>query len=421
MFIFLSGEMIMPDQNHVAIVKQGTEAINKWRQNNPKDKLNLENARLNGIWLYKADLSEANLKGAILERANLAETNLTGCDLSKGNFSDAVLVKAKIKNANASRAFFINSNLHDVDLTGSNLFACNFFSASLFGANLSKVNLSEAVMNLSDLSLTTLFKTNFSKAKMYNASFFGSEMEKTIFQNTILSGAEFLNSNFIKVNFENVKIKNTIFANVNLNQLLKLSETVHLGPSHVDFFTLSITFSANSDNFNSNVKEFLLDTGLSPELLKELPRILSKKKYYDAFVCYGNPDKNHAEKIVTDLRKHGVSCWLYSLDATVGKRTWNEIKFQRQKADKMIVLCSAPSLLRDGALKEIEEQIDEDPDKIIPISFDNTWKEENFKVKRGSYDLKPFLLDKNYADFSNLTIYERSLNKLLRGLEKTEK
>jgi len=44
----------------------------------------------------------------------------------------------------------------------------------------------------------------------------------------------------------------------------------------------------------------------------------------------------------------------------------------------MIVICSSESLIRDGLLKEVEEQIDEDPDKIIPISIENLWKEKVF-------------------------------------------
>jgi len=87
----------------------------------------------------------------------------------------------------------------------------------------------------------------------------------------------------------------------------------------------------------------------------------------------------------------------------------------------MIVLCSAKSLIRDGVLKEIEEQIDEDPDRIVPISLDNLWKESGFSVKRGQRDLKPFLLERNFADFTDKPTYENSSRKLLKGLEHTKK
>ena len=86
----------------------------------------------------------------------------------------------------------------------------------------------------------------------------------------------------------------------------------------------------------------------------------------------------------------------------------------------MIVLCSGNSLVRDGALKEIEEQVNEDPDKMVPVSCDNLWKEPGFKVMRGSRDLKPFLLDRNYADFSDAESYGKSLERLLKGLERKQ-
>jgi hypothetical protein len=76
------------------------------------------------------------------------------------------------------------------------------------------------------------------------------------------------------------------------------------------------------------------------------------------------------------------------------------------------------TLIRDGALKEIEEQIDEDPDKMIPISRDNDWTQPGFRVVRGTNDLKPFLLDKNYADFSDDARYEDALQSLLKALRR---
>ena len=142
--------------------------------------------------------------------------------------------------------------------------------------------------------------------------------------------------------------------------------------------------------------------------------------YYTAFVGYGGPDRDFAEKLVKDLKENGVSCWLYSLDYTPGERTWGEIGLKREESEKMIVLCSSKSLVRDGLLKELEEQIDDDPDKIIPISLDNLWKEKGFLVMRAGRDLKPSLLDRNYADFSNELNYKDALASLIKALERKE-
>jgi len=106
------------------------------------------------------------------------------------------------------------------------------------------------------------------------------------------------------------------------------------------------------------------------------------------------------------------------LDATPGRRTWEEIGQRRREAEKTIILCSAISLIRDGVKKEIEETIDDDPDKIIPILLDNIWTQDGFPVMRGSRDLKPFLKERNYADFNDKTAYKSSLKKLLTGLKR---
>lgn len=107
------------------------------------------------------------------------------------------------------------------------------------------------------------------------------------------------------------------------------------------------------------------------------------------------------------------------MHATPGKRAWAEIGENRRNAEKVIVLCSLPSLMRDGVKKEIEDQIDEDPEKIIPISLDNDWQAPGFEVRRGTRDVKPFLLERNWADFAKLP-YEEALERLLRALRRAD-
>lgn len=119
-----------------------------------------------------------------------------------------------------------------------------------------------------------------------------------------------------------------------------------------------------------------------------------------AFVSYGQPDRQLAMWLRTQLEQHGIRCWMYEMGATPGRRTWAEIIEQRREADRVLVLCSAASLNRDGVLKEVEGQVDEDPDRIIPFSLDRDWLDPRFPVMRGRRDLKPFLLDRNYIDLS---------------------
>ena len=84
----------------------------------------------------------------------------------------------------------------------------------------------------------------------------------------------------------------------------------------------------------------------------------------------------------------------------------------------MVVVCSAAALIRDGVLKEIEEQIDEEPDKMVPISRDSIWTDPGFRVMRAGRDLTPSLRDRNYADFSDESCYEESLQRVLKALRR---
>ena len=61
--------------------------------------------------------------------------------------------------------------------------------------------------------------------------------------------------------------------------------------------------------------------------------------------------------------------------------------------------------------------MDDDPDKIIPISRDDLWRAPGFQVQRTRRDLKAFLLERNYADFSPGADYADAFEWLLRGLE----
>lgn len=83
----------MANPEHVEIVKQGAEAIRKWREKNPNVRIDLSRA---GIWgadfrgtdLREADLSWADLSGADLREADLTGANLRNADLSGVNLGE---------------------------------------------------------------------------------------------------------------------------------------------------------------------------------------------------------------------------------------------------------------------------------------------------------------------------------------------
>jgi len=75
----------MADSEHFALLKQGAETWNKWRDANPgiesEIEIDLKGAPLNGADLRGANLSGTNLCRAELCRADLRGANLYGADL----------------------------------------------------------------------------------------------------------------------------------------------------------------------------------------------------------------------------------------------------------------------------------------------------------------------------------------------------
>jgi len=357
----------LANPEHVALVRRGAEAIREWRRNNPNRILDLS-------------------------RADLALCNLSGVDLGRADLDHADLSGAHLREANLSGARFLNTDLYEADLTRANLRGALLTKTELTMASLVEADLVGAELNYVDLIMTNLARANLKEASLSN-----SHIKRSFLLGTDLTRAS---------------LSWTSIADCNLVGVKGLETVQHGSPSSISFDTLILSFRGAGNILTPNLRTFFRGAGVPEELLKEIPRIISEIKYYNAFIAYGEPDAKFARRLKNDLEGRGVQCRLYSTDHTVGERTWQEITEKRRGAEKMVVLCSVRALIRDGLLKEIEEQMDEDPDKMIPVSLDTLWQEKGFLVQRAGRDLKPFLLDKNYANFHSESVYEESLELL---------
>ena len=140
--------------------------------------------------------------------------------------------------------------------------------------------------------------------------------------------------------------------------------------------------------------------------------------YYSCFICCGKPDEKFARKLYRDLEAHGVESWLYVESARAGDPIWPDIKKELDAKEKWIVFCSLGSLSREGVRREIEEMVDKDRERIVPLSLDGYWKDESFEVRSGSRNLKPFLVERTSASFSGRGSYSKGLSRLLRALSR---
>ncbi len=119
----------MPNPEQLELLRQGVEAWNEWRRDNPAVEIDLSGADLSGDNLSRANLLEAKLVGANLILANLIEANLNRVDLKGANLIEAVLIGANLIDANLNGAYLCRANLGQVQA-----FHTDFTGAELTGA-----------------------------------------------------------------------------------------------------------------------------------------------------------------------------------------------------------------------------------------------------------------------------------------------
>ena len=310
-------------------------------------------------------------------------------------------VSLDLSEANLNRAYLSYADLSRADLSGANLFEADLSYADFFAANFSEANLSGAYLIRADLSISMLGDVNLSRADLF--------------------GAHIYYTDFFQTNLSQANFGDTSIGDCDLSQCTGLDTVIHRTPSSIGVDTLIASFRGAGNRLTPELENFFQGAGVPEELLKALPNIVRVIVYHTCFISYGQPDIDFAEGLRGDLVASGVRCWLYTKDATPGQPSRREIGQRRREAEKMIVLCSAKGLVRDNFLNEIEDQIDEEPEKIVPVSLDNDWRHDGFLVVRGKRNLKPFLLEPNYVDFSDPAKYEESLERLLTGLVRKER
>jgi len=268
----------MANEEQLSILKQGVDVWNKWRKENPDNEVDLKEADLEGVSLWKVDLSGADLWRADLMEAELSKADLSGTNLWRVDLSGA--------------------DLSGADLKGANLWGAQASLANLHGADLREAKLSLADLSLADLSLADLSLAD-------------------------LSGTNLWQANLQETNFSRTRVGNTIFGDLNLRQVTGLDEIQHGSPSTVGTNTL-----ANSEGKIPEV--FLRGCGLSDweiEMVKLYNPDLNNEernkvlyRIYDLqasqaiqisplFISYSHGDGEFVDKIEGQLNEKGIRFW----------------------------------------------------------------------------------------------------------------
>ena len=108
----------MANEEHLGILRQGSQLWNQWRREHSEIRPDLVSADLREANLRAANLHEADLREANLSYAYLVRADLRGANLSGANFSRANLMMADLRDANIRGANFLNTNLAGTNLEG---------------------------------------------------------------------------------------------------------------------------------------------------------------------------------------------------------------------------------------------------------------------------------------------------------------
>jgi uncharacterized protein YjbI with pentapeptide repeats len=79
----------MANPEHLKILKQGTDAWNKWREENPRIKANFEYADLSGLIFHDRNLKNVKFNNANLQKATFIRVNLKGANFHNANLQES--------------------------------------------------------------------------------------------------------------------------------------------------------------------------------------------------------------------------------------------------------------------------------------------------------------------------------------------
>lgn len=329
----------MANKEQLAILNQGVDVWNTWRQEHPHIDIDLSKCDLSNINLIEAfpgfrfpSFYRANLGGAHLSKANLTETNFHKADLVGADLSGAILI-----GANLSESYLKGADLRKADLTRARL-----SEADLRGANLSFANLTEAYLDDANLSTAHLIECNLRKATLSGADLKGADfiladlreanLRKTYLKTADLSMADLRGANLTAAVLVNTKVEKAILSGssvcaVNICNLegefeeqndlvispqgapvitvdnIKIAHFIHLILNHEEIRNM----------FNTSTSKLVLILGhfVPPERKALLDALKNKLREYDLLPIVFDFDKS-TDKDFTDTiaTLAGLACFV---------------------------------------------------------------------------------------------------------------
>jgi uncharacterized protein YjbI with pentapeptide repeats len=270
-----------------------------------------------------------------------------------------------------SGADLSGADLHEVELSGANLREADLSGANLIMANLRGTDLSETELSFANLSTANLFDANLRGASLFE----------------------------------------TIFGGVDLTRTNGLNDCRHLGPSVIDFRTLSLSETLPIS--------FLRGCGLNDNLIGYVPSLRGEAiQFYSCFISYSGKDQLLADRLHADLQNKGVRCWFAPHDLPIGAKTWDAIDAAIRLRDKLLLILSKASIASEWVEDEVNKAYAEERSRkesvLFPIRIDN---EVMSTAEPWAVKLRDQRNIGNFQQWRKPVEYQKSVERLLRDLK----
>jgi uncharacterized protein YjbI with pentapeptide repeats len=352
----------MANAKHLAILKQGVEVWNRWRQEQRKS-YGEERLDLRGAELRSADLVKVNFgRSYITSRhggMHFAYVDLRGADLSEALLMGANFLEADLSEARLTRA----------DLAGAILKEANLFSADLNGASLN------------------------------NASFWHGDLRGSDWNGVLLG--------------------ETVFADVDLSGVRNLATCLHLGPSIVDHRTL-IGSGTLPLPF---LRGCGLPDSLIEHLPSLVQRAI---QYQSCFISHSTLDREFADRVYADLQSKGVRCWFAPHDVKGGKKLHEQIDEAIRVYDRLLLILSEHSMSSEWVKTEIanarQREGREKRQMLFPITLVPHEKVKEWRAldadtgKDSAREIREYFIP-DFSNWKDHDSYQQAFQRLLRDLK----
>ena len=339
----------MANMDQVQIVRQGRDAVAKWREENPGEFMDLNacymsHTRIPMVNLTGADMRNSDLMGAMLRRADLSDCRLNPIHLYRADLREAKFVGSLLNGANLRGADCRDADFSSADMDRIILSDANLTGANLRGANLSRANLDRANLTGADLTGATLNGTALTRSNLSNAILKEADFYEAVFNSTPADGADFTGS----------IMGYTVFQNCNLSGTVGLDSVRHDAPSTLGADSLFRSRGAIPEAFLAGVG--------SPGYLAAFQQSISEAQALsgDYFIACAAGDVAFAARLQEDLRANGARCWIFPENARgsalVDRRSTSEeeeVERWIRHYDKLIVVCSAEAVASETLRNDI--------------------------------------------------------------------